>query len=61
LQANSDTLAGIAHELGFSSQAHFTHLFSTLTGMTPAKYRKQFRRTVGWRARSPLIDVGKRA
>jgi AraC-like DNA-binding protein len=54
LQANSDTLADIAHELGFSSQAHFTHLFSTLTGMTPAKHRKQYRRTVGWR--SPVAN-----
>jgi len=50
LQSGSDPLAGIAHELGFSSQAHFTHLFGTLTGMTPARYRRQFRRTVGWRA-----------
>jgi AraC-like DNA-binding protein len=58
LQANTDTLASISHELGFASQAHFTHLFSTLTGMTPAKYRKQFRRTVGWRARPLFIDTG---
>jgi AraC family transcriptional regulator len=58
LQANTDTLAGIAHDLGFSSQAHFTHLFSTLTGMTPAKYRKQFRRTVGWQRSA---DPGGRA
>ncbi len=58
LQANADTLAGIAHDLGFSSQAHFTHLFSTLTGMTPAKYRKQFRRTVGWqKPASPGLSV----
>ena len=47
LQANSNTLAGISHDLGFSSQSHFTRLFSELSGMTPAKYRKQFRRTVG--------------
>jgi AraC family transcriptional regulator len=52
LQANSDSLTGIALDLGFSSQSHFTRLFSDLTGMTPAKYRKQFRRTVGWRAPS---------
>jgi AraC-like DNA-binding protein len=52
LQATSDTLTGIALDLGFSSQSHFTRLFSGLTGMTPAKYRKQFRRTVGWRKQS---------
>jgi AraC-like DNA-binding protein len=52
LQANSDSLTGIALDLGFSSQSHFTRLFSEMTGMTPAKYRKQFRRTVGWQAPS---------
>jgi len=36
-------LASVALDLGFSSQSHFTRLFSSLTGMTPAKYRKQFR------------------
>jgi len=51
LQANSDTLAGIALDLGFASQSHFTRLFSDTTGMTPAKFRKQYRRT---RARSVL-------
>jgi AraC-like DNA-binding protein len=50
LQAGADTLTGIAHDLGFSSQSHFTRLFGEMTGMTPAKYRKQFRRTAGWRA-----------
>ena len=52
LQAPADSLAGISIGLGFSSQSHFTRLFSDLTGMTPAKYRRQFRRTVGWRAPS---------
>jgi AraC family transcriptional regulator len=47
LRAKSDTLAGIALDLGFSSQSHFTRLFSEMTGMTPAKFRKQVRRTVG--------------
>lgn len=36
-------LASVAVDLGFSSQSHFTRLFSSLTGMTPARYRKQFR------------------
>ena len=58
LQANADTLAGIALDLGFASQSHFTRLFSDTTGMTPAKFRKQHRRTVGWRARSSFIDTG---
>lgn len=40
-------LASVALDLGFSSQSHFTHMFSHLTGMTPAKYQKQFKRTVG--------------
>jgi AraC-like DNA-binding protein len=42
-----DPLASVALDLGFSSQSHFTRLFSDLTGMTPAKYRKQVRRVVG--------------
>lgn len=40
-------LASIALDLGFSSQSHFTRIFSALTGMTPARYQKQFRRIVG--------------
>jgi len=47
LKANASTLTGAALDLGLSSQSHFTRLFSDHTGMTPAKYRKQFRRTVG--------------
>ena len=47
LQNPSETVAHCALTLGFSSQAHFTHLFSRLTGITPAKYRKRFRRVVG--------------
>jgi AraC-like DNA-binding protein len=44
---NDTSLASVALDLGFSSQSHFTRIFSGLTGMTPAKYQKQFRRTVG--------------
>jgi AraC-like DNA-binding protein len=47
LRDQSQSLAGIAIDLGFSSQSHFTRLFSALTGMTPARYRKEFKRTVG--------------
>lgn len=42
-----DSLASIALDLGFSSQSHFTRIFSGLTGMTPANYQKQARRVVG--------------
>ncbi|MFM8497529.1 MAG: helix-turn-helix domain-containing protein [Planctomycetia bacterium] len=41
------SLASVALDLGFSSQSHFTRIFSGLTGITPAKYQKQFKRTVG--------------
>lgn len=47
LRSQSQPLASLASDLGFSSQSHFTRLFSDLTGMTPAKYRKHFARTVG--------------
>lgn len=47
LQETSTPLSDVARELGFSSQSHFTRHFSTLTGMKPAKYRRQFRPTVG--------------
>lgn len=44
LKDHSQSLAAVALDLGFSSQSHFTRLFSDVTGMTPAKYRKQFKR-----------------
>ena len=47
LKTNSSSLASIALDLGFSSQSHLTRLFSGLTGMTPAKYRKYFKVTMG--------------
>lgn len=47
LKDQSQSLGHVALDLGFSSQSHFTHIFSGLTGMTPAKYQKQFRRTLG--------------
>jgi AraC-like DNA-binding protein len=42
-----DSLASIALDLGFSSQSHFTRIFSDLTGMTPAKYRQSVKPTLG--------------
>ena len=47
LRKDSTSLSQVALDLGFSSQSHFTRLFSTLVGMTPAKYRKTFTPTVG--------------
>ena len=47
LKVESQPLAHVALDLGFSSQSHFTRLFSELTGMTPAKYRKQVKQPVG--------------
>lgn len=43
----SQPLVEMARDLGFASQSHFTRVFSGLTGMTPAKYHKRFRRTIG--------------
>ena len=41
LVTDSTPLSQIALDLGFSSQSHFTRLFSSLTGFTPASYRRQ--------------------
>lgn len=44
LRGDSASLADMALGLGFSSQSHFTRVFGELTGMTPARYRKNNRR-----------------
>jgi AraC-like DNA-binding protein len=44
MRADSTPLSQIALNLGFSSQSHFTRLFSELTGFTPASYRRQIGR-----------------
>lgn len=41
----SKSLAQLSLDLGFSSQSHFTRLFSSLTGMTPLRFRRMHRRT----------------
>lgn len=46
LKADS-SLVSVALDLGFCSQSHFTRVFSGLTGMSPAKYQRQFQRRVG--------------
>lgn len=44
LREGSVPLARIALDLGFSSQSHFTRLFSRLTGMTPQRFRRLHRK-----------------
>ncbi len=44
LESGSTALSQVALDLGFSSQSHFTRMFSSLTGVTPANYRRQFGR-----------------
>jgi AraC family transcriptional regulator len=44
LETGSTPLSTIALDLGFSSQSHFTRLFGEMTGMTPARFRRQFGR-----------------
>jgi AraC-like DNA-binding protein len=47
LQSGPENLASIALELGFCSQSHMTRVFTSVTGMSPGSYRRQFRPTVG--------------
>jgi hypothetical protein len=47
LGADENSLAHIALALGFSSQSHFTRLFSGLTGMTPRSFRRTHQRMWG--------------
>lgn len=44
LRLGRSPLAGIALDLGFSSQSHFTRLFSGLTGMSPEQFRRLHQR-----------------
>ena len=41
LREDAAPLARIAIDLGFSSQSHFTRLFSSLTGIAPQRFRQQ--------------------
>jgi AraC-like DNA-binding protein len=47
LEDDSLQLSRVALDLGFSSQSHFTRLFSSLTGLTPSGFRRQSRRSLG--------------
>jgi AraC family transcriptional regulator len=40
LREESSPLSSIALALGFSSQSHFTSLFSRITGITPQRFRR---------------------
>lgn len=44
LRAGAQPLSQIALDLGFSSQSHFTRLFSRLSGITPDQFRRLHRR-----------------
>lgn len=41
LQADSRSLAQLSLDLGFSSQSHFTKIFSGLTGMSPRLFQRR--------------------
>lgn len=45
LRVGEKSLLQVSLDLGFSSQSHFTRLFSSLTGMTPASFRRSHRRS----------------
>lgn len=47
LRADTSPLSGVALALGFSSQSHFTRLFSARTGISPHRFRRLCRRMVG--------------
>jgi|GEM_PF-1938588 len=47
LRAGRHPLTSIALDLGFSSQSHFTRLFSGLTGITPQQFRRRHQRISG--------------
>jgi AraC family transcriptional regulator len=40
LLAGRDTIAGIAHAVGFAGQSHLTLHFRRVTGVTPARFRR---------------------
>lgn len=44
LRTSREPLARLSLDLGFSSQSHFTRLFSGLTGLTPHQFRRAQRR-----------------
>lgn len=49
------SLTEIAYQLGYSSVAHLSAQFKSITGMTPTSFRKQHQKQ-----RTPLDEVGRR-
>jgi AraC family transcriptional regulator len=43
LAGGTESLVGVALDLGFGDQAHFTRVFRRVTGLTPRAYRRQAR------------------
>lgn len=43
LQSGETDLAGLAHDLGYADQAHFTKDFRSATGLTPGRFGTRFR------------------
>ena len=43
LHHSDDSIDEVAIKSGFANRYHFTRIFSQLTGLAPAKYRKEFR------------------
>ncbi len=43
LQSGETDLAGLAHDLGYADQAHFTKDFRAATGLTPGRFGTRFR------------------
>lgn len=44
VESSCMSLEGIVAEVGYSDVPSFRRLFSRLTGLSPAQYRRQFRR-----------------
>ena len=42
LRSGPGDLAGVAHDLGYADQAHFTRDFRRVTGMTPGVFARRF-------------------
>jgi AraC-like DNA-binding protein len=40
LRGTADSIAAIAEDLGYTDQSHFSRVFRSITGTTPAKYRR---------------------
>jgi AraC-like DNA-binding protein len=61
LKAGTTALADMATALGYTDQAHFTHDFRTVTGMTPGRFlRDQPPGRLETSSRQPKVDKGRR-